>query len=74
LAKIVGSDPMSRSEIVKRVWDHIKRNGLQDEGDPRMINTDEAPKTLCGGTAQVSLFDLTGFIGRHVKPVKGKGD
>lgn len=67
LAAIVGSTPMSRGEITKSVWDHIKKNGLQDEKNRRMINADAPLKALFGGKSQVSMFEMTKLISSHIK-------
>ncbi len=66
LGAIVGSQPLARSEITKRVWDYIKSHNLQDATDRRQINADETLKRVVGRD-QVSMFELTKFINQHVK-------
>jgi chromatin remodeling complex protein RSC6 len=66
LAAIVGAVPLPRTEVVKKVWDYIKQNSLQDAINKRMINADEKLKELFG-KAKVSMFELTTIINRHLK-------
>ncbi len=66
LGAIVGSQPLARSEITKRVWDYIKSHNLQDATDRRQINADDTLKRVVGRD-QVSMFELTKFINQHVK-------
>lgn len=66
LAEVVGSKPLARTEIVKKMWDYIKKNGLQDKKNRRMINADAKLKAVFG-KAQVSMFELAGIINKHVK-------
>ncbi|MCS6996597.1 MAG: SWIB/MDM2 domain-containing protein [Casimicrobiaceae bacterium] len=61
LAVIVGSDPLPRTEVTKRVWDYIKKNNLQDAGNKRMINADEKLRPIFN-KAQVSMFEMTKLI------------
>ncbi len=65
LGAIVGSKPLPRSELTKRVWDYIKSHNLQDTNDRRKINPDETLKRVVGQN-QVSMFELTKFINQHV--------
>jgi upstream activation factor subunit UAF30 len=67
LAAIVGSNPMPRSEITKRVWDYIKANGLQDQQNKRMINADDKLRVIFGGKDQVSMFEMTALVSKHLK-------
>jgi len=67
LAAIVGSDPLSRSELTKKVWDYIKANGLQDQTNKRMINADDKLKKIFGGKSQVSMFEMTALVNKQVK-------
>lgn len=67
LAAIVGSTPIPRSEVTKRVWDYIKSNGLQDQQNKRMINADAKLKTIFGGKDQVSMFEMTALVSKHLK-------
>ena len=66
LAAVVGSKPIPRTEIVKKVWDHIKKNDLQDKNNRRMINADEKTKALFGKD-QISMFDLAKIVNNHIK-------
>ena len=67
LAPIVGSNPIPRSEVTKRVWDYIKSNGLQDQQNRRMINADDKLKKIFGGKNQVSMFEMTALVNKHLK-------
>jgi len=67
LAAIVGSNPIPRSELTKRVWDYIKANGLQDQKNKRMINADDKLRKIFGGKNQVSMFEMTALVNKHVK-------
>jgi chromatin remodeling complex protein RSC6 len=67
LAEVVGNKPMPRTEIVKKMWDYIKKNGLQDKKNRRMINADAKLKTVFGGKGQVSMFELAKVVSKHVK-------
>ena len=70
LAAVVGSSAMPRTEVTKKIWGYIKRNGLQDKKNRRMINADEPLKALFGGKAQMNMFAMTMAIGKHCKPAK----
>lgn len=67
LAEVVGSKAMPRTEIVKKIWAHIKKNGLQDKKNRRMINADEKLKPVFGGKNQISMFELAKAVSKHVK-------
>lgn len=67
LATVVGSSPMPRTEVTKKLWAYIKRKGLQDQKNRRMINSDESLKPIFGGKAQVSMFDMTKMVSKHLK-------
>jgi upstream activation factor subunit UAF30 len=67
LAAIVGAEPLPRSEITKRVWDYIKSNGLQDQQNKRMINADDKLRVIFGGKDQVSMFEMTALVSKHLK-------
>ena len=67
LADVIGSKPVPRTEIVKKIWDYIKKNNLQDKANKRMINADAKLKVLFGGKNQVSMFDLAKIVGQHAK-------
>lgn len=66
LAAIIGSKPLPRTEIVKSLWAYIRKQGLQDKTNKRMINTDEKFKAIAGGAKQISMFDLAKLIGKQV--------
>ncbi len=66
LAAVVGSNPLPRTEMTKKLWAYIKKNGLQDKKNRRMINADEALKAVFNGKAQVSMFDMTKLGSKHV--------
>jgi len=66
LAAIVGSKPLPRSEMTKKLWDYIKKNGLQDPAKKTMINADDALKVVFGGKKQVSMFEMTKLVSAHV--------
>ena len=67
LAVIVGSKPLPRSEMTKKLWDYIKKHKLQDEKKRTMINADDALKVVFGGKKQVSMFEMTKLVSGHVK-------
>jgi upstream activation factor subunit UAF30 len=67
LAGIVGNEPIPRSEVTKRVWDYIKANGLQDQTNKRMINADDKLRVIFGGKDQVSMFEMTALVNKHLK-------
>jgi upstream activation factor subunit UAF30 len=67
LAAVVGSKPVPRTELTKKLWAYIKKNGLQDKKNRRMINADAALKAVFNGKAQVSMFEMTKLVNKHVK-------
>jgi upstream activation factor subunit UAF30 len=67
LADVIGNNARPRTEIVKKIWDYIKKNGLQDKKNRRMINADAKLKTLFGGKSQISMFDLAKIVSKNVK-------
>jgi chromatin remodeling complex protein RSC6 len=66
LAAIVGNKAMPRSEITKKVWDYIKKNGLQDKKQRTQINADDKMKAVFGGKNQVSMFEMTKLVNQHM--------
>lgn len=66
LAAVVGKGPMPRSEVVKKLWVYIKKNGLQDQANKRNINADENLKKVFGGKAVVSMFEMTKLVSKHL--------
>ena len=67
LAEVIGNKPLPRTEIVKKIWDYIKKNNLQDKKNRRMINADSKLKVVFGGKDQVSMFDLAKIVSKNVK-------
>ena len=67
LAEIVGSSPIPRTEVTKRLWAYIKKNKLQDQKNKRMINADAALKAVFGGKSSVNMFEMTKLVGKHLK-------
>jgi len=67
LAEVIGSKPLPRTEIIKKIWDYIKKNNLQDKNNKRMINADAKLKVVFGGKSQVSMFDLAKIVNNNVK-------
>ena len=67
LAAIVGPTPLPRTEIIKRLWDYIKENRLQDAKNRRMINADAKLRPVVGEQGQISMFDLPKLVSRHVQ-------
>jgi len=67
LAEVVGNKPLPRTEIIKKIWGYIKKNGLQDSKNRRMINADGKLKPLFGGKNQISMFELAKVVNNNVK-------
>ena len=67
LAAVVGAAPLPRTELTKKLWAYIKKNGLQDKKNRRMINADDKLKVVFGGKGQVSMFDMTKLVSKNVK-------
>ncbi len=67
LAAVVGEKPLPRTELTKKLWAYIKKNGLQDKKNKRMINADAALKVVFKGQSQVSMFDMTKLVSKHLK-------
>ena len=67
LAAVVGNKPMPRTEITKKLWAYIKKKGLQDAKNRRNINADDALKVVFGGKKQVSMFEMTSLVSKHLK-------
>src|SRR5947208_193083 len=66
LANVVGSSPMPRTEVTKKLWGYIKRKGLQDSKNRRMINADENLRPIFG-RGQVSMFEMTRLVNKHLR-------
>jgi chromatin remodeling complex protein RSC6 len=67
LGAVIGSSAMPRTEVTKKIWGYIKRNGLQDKKNKRMINADDKLKPVFGGKGQVSMFEMTKLVNKHLK-------
>jgi chromatin remodeling complex protein RSC6 len=67
LSAVIGSTPLPRTEVTKKVWEYIKKQNLQDEANRRMINADDKLKPVFGGKTQVSMFEMTKLISDHLK-------
>jgi chromatin remodeling complex protein RSC6 len=67
LAAVIGSNAMPRTEVTKKIWGYIKRNSLQDKKNRRMINADDKLKPVFGGKSQVSMFEMTKLVSKHLK-------
>ena len=67
LGAVIGNGAMPRTEVTKKIWNYIKRNGLQDSKNRRMINADEKLKEVFGGKKQVSMFEMTKLVSKHLK-------
>ena len=67
LAQIVGSKPLPRTQVTSALWRYIKKNGLQDPKNKRMIKADAALKDVFGGKATVNMFEMTKLVSKHLK-------
>ena len=67
LAAVVGSNPLPRTEVTKKIWDYIKKNKLQDSINRRLINADDKLRQVFGGKRQVSMFEMTKLVSNHLK-------
>jgi upstream activation factor subunit UAF30 len=67
LSEVVGSKPLPRTELTKKLWAYIKKNNLQDKKNRRMIHSDDALKAVFAGKAQVNMFEMTKLVSKHVK-------
>ena len=66
LAAVVGSKPMPRTEVTKKLWAYIKKNGLQDKVNKRNINADDKLKKVFGGKSTVTMFEMTKLVSKHL--------
>ena len=66
LAAVVGNSPMPRTQVISKLWAYIKRNGLQDAKNRRAINADDKLRPVFGGRSQVTMFDMTKMVNKHV--------
>ncbi len=67
LGAVIGTSAMPRTEVTKKIWAYIKKNGLQDKKNRRNINADDKLKPVFGGKAQVSMFEMTKLVNKHLK-------
>lgn len=67
LGAVIGSSPLPRTEVTKKIWDYIKKNDLQDKDNRRMINADDKLKPVFDGKKQVSMFEMTKLVSAHLK-------
>ena len=67
LAAVVGSSPLPRTELTKKLWAYIKKNGLQDAKNRRNINADDKLKPVFAGKKTVSMFEMTKLVSKHLK-------
>ena len=67
LAVVVGAKPIPRTEVTKKLWAYIKKNGLQDKKNKRMINGDANLQAVFGGKASVNMFAMTKLVSKHLK-------
>ncbi len=67
LGEVIGSKAMPRTEVTKKLWVYIKKNRLQDSKNRRMINSDDKLRSIFGGKRQVSMFEMTKLVSKHLK-------
>ena len=67
LSEVVGSKAIPRTEVTKKLWAYIKKNGLQDKKNKRMINSDDTLKAVFGGKKTVNMFEMTKLVSKHLK-------
>lgn len=67
LAEVVGSKALPRTEVTKKLWAYIKKNKLQNPKNKRNILADDTLKVIFGGKKEVSMFDMTKLVGKHLK-------
>jgi upstream activation factor subunit UAF30 len=67
LAEVVGSKPIPRTEVTKKLWAYIKKHGLQDPKNKRMINADTTLKAVFGGKSSANMFEMTKLVSKHLK-------
>jgi upstream activation factor subunit UAF30 len=67
LAAVIGNKAIPRTEVIKKIWDYIKKNGLQDSKNRRMINADDKLKVVFAGKKQISMFELAKIVNDHLK-------
>jgi len=67
LSAVIGGNPMPRTEVTKKIWNYIKKNNLQDSKNKRNINADDKLREVFGGKKQVSMFEMTKLVNKHLK-------
>jgi chromatin remodeling complex protein RSC6 len=67
LGAVIGASAQPRTEVTKKIWAYIKKNKLQDDKNRRMINADDKLKEVFGGKKQVSMFEMTKLVSKHLK-------
>jgi len=67
LSAVIGGNAMPRTEVTKKIWAYIKRHSLQDKKNKRNINADDKLKPVFGGKSQVSMFEMTKLVSKHLK-------
>ena len=67
LGAVVGTQPLPRTEVTKKIWDYIKKNRLQDSVNKRLINADDKLRAVFGGKSKVSMFEMTKLVSNHLK-------
>ena len=67
LGAVIGTNAMPRTEVTKKIWGYIKKNALQDKKNRRMINADDKLRPVFGGKGQVSMFEMTKLVSKHLK-------
>lgn len=67
LGSVIGTAPLTRAELTKKIWDYVKKNNLQDPNDKRTIVADAKLKPVFGGKEKVSMFEMTKLVNQHVK-------
>jgi chromatin remodeling complex protein RSC6 len=67
LAEVVGSKAIPRTEVTKKLWAYIKKNGLQDRTNKRQINADATLKPVFGGKSSVDMFSMTKLVNKHLR-------
>jgi chromatin remodeling complex protein RSC6 len=70
LAAVIGSEPLPRTEVTKKIWDYIRAHKLQDPADKRTIRADAKLKPVFGGKDSVTMFEMTKLVNAHLKDVK----
>lgn len=66
LAAVIGAKPIPRTEVVKKLWAYIRKNGLQDSKNRRMIHADAKLKPVFGGKAALNMFEMTKYVSKHL--------